>query len=118
MMAGLNEAPAPCHHQNTNCRMMPARRRNTLALTWPLNEKDRRSRLRKLDVTTKRNRMTREPLTASLTNKVNRPDREPGVEWRRGIRMPGGAGSNPRLGPVEREVRLSTGLVLRHVPTR
>ena len=54
----------------------------------------------------------------SLTNKVNRPNREPDIEWGRDIRMPGGACSNPRLGPVEREVRLSTGLVLQHVPTR
>ena len=37
MMAGLNEAPTPCYRQNTNCRMMPARRRKTLALTWPPN---------------------------------------------------------------------------------
>ena len=34
-MADVNETPAPCCHQNTNCRMMPARRRKTLALTWP-----------------------------------------------------------------------------------
>ena len=32
--------------------------------------------------------------------------------------MPGGAGSNPRLGPVEREVRQRTGLALIHVATR
>ena len=36
MVAALNEAPAPCRHQNTNCRMMPARLCKTLALTWPL----------------------------------------------------------------------------------
>ena len=79
MTAGVNESPASCYHQNTNCRMTPARRRKTLAQTWPLNEKDRRSRFRKLDATTNRDRMTREPLTASLTDKVNRPDREPKV---------------------------------------
>ena len=35
MMAGVNESPAPCCRQNTNCRMMPARRGKTLAMTWP-----------------------------------------------------------------------------------
>ncbi len=35
-MAGVNENPAPCDRQNINCRRMPAWRRKTLALTWPL----------------------------------------------------------------------------------
>ena len=79
MMAGANEAPAPCCHQNTNCRMMPARRRKTLALAWPPKLKRSKEPVAKTGRNDELTPHDREPLTASLTNKVNRPDREPKV---------------------------------------
>ena len=79
--------PAAC----PNDRVMPDRN-ETSRNSDPTNLISAKERNTKSD-------FNKDPDGQRLTMKVNRPDREPDVEWRRESRVPEGACSNPRLGP-------------------